>query len=280
MRITVTGAGGQLGRALVRAAREAGHEVAGFSHAELDIGDLPSVSRALSLARPEVLVNCAAYNEVDRAETDWEGAFLVNAVGVKNLATAASEMGALMMHFSTDYVFRGDLGRPYTISDVPDPINAYGQSKLLGEEMLREVAARHFLVRTSWVFGRGKSSFPLKLRAWAAERDVLRVVQDQVSRPTYAVDLAEATLGLLARGEPGTYHVTNSGYCSRYEWACHILSRLGWKGRVEPARSAEFKTAAERPAFSVLDTYPVEHVLGKALPSWQDATDRFLKELG
>lgn len=251
-----------------------------FSRAELDISDFSAVTSAVDSASPDVIINCAAYNDVDGAESNWEDAFLANGTGVKNLAVASKNAEAVLVHFSTDYVFNGRTDRPYTIAEVPDPISSYGQSKLSGEELLSEHAKRYFLIRTSWVFGHGANSFPSKVLQWASSKEELRIVDDQVASPTYAADLAGAALKLVDSGRFGLYHVTNSGQCSRYGWAAHILERRGWKGVLTPARSSEFDLPAARPAYSVLDNFPLASTIGAEMPNWKDATDRFLKETG
>lgn len=279
MKILVTGASGQLAREVANLSASWGHDVTAPEEKALDISDFSVVSRAVSGLRPDAIVNCAAYNDVDGAEKGWEDAYLVNGIGVKNLAIAAREAAAVLVHFGTDYVFDGESARPYTIADTPNPVNTYGQSKLLGEELLAEHGARYFLIRTSWVFGRGVHSFPLKLLEWASKNTTLRIVDDQVASPTYAADLATVVLKLLRTEQFGLYHVTNSGSCSKYAWAEFILGATGWKGELLPARSEDFKTPARRPAYSVLDNFPLAQTIGSLLPPWQDATARFLSGL-
>jgi dTDP-4-dehydrorhamnose reductase len=278
MKVLVTGAAGQLAREVVRQCEALGHSVSAPVRAELDICDFGSVTRLLADVEPEAVINCAAFNDVDGSEEQWREALLVNGVGVRNLANAAGALGAVLVHFSTDYVFDGNSTRPYTIADETNPISMYGRSKLLGERCLMEHAGRFFLIRTSWVFGDGKNSFPKKLKEWASKSDSLRMVDDQVSCPTYSADLAAAALRLLDSGSYGLYHVSNSGHASRYEWAAFVLKLMGWEGRLEPAKSAEFNSPAARPRYSVLDNFPLEETIGGLLPAWQDATERFFLE--
>jgi len=278
MKLLIAGSKGQLAREIAAQAADAGYEVEGFDVDELSISDFGAVVRKVSAAKPDLLINCAAYNNVDGAEQDWENAFLANGIGVKNLAIASAEAGAVFVHYGTDFVFNGEKRVPYTIADMPDPISSYGQSKLLGEELLQAHGTNYYLIRTSWLFGDGAFSFPLKVQEWAAKNDKLRIVDDQVASPTYCADLAEATLKLVKTGAFGLYHITNSGHCSRYEWARHILEVIGWKGTLEPAKSAEFKTPARRPEYSVLDNFPLQQTIGSLLPSWQDATERFIRK--
>ncbi|WP_292593055.1 dTDP-4-dehydrorhamnose reductase [Mesotoga sp. UBA5825] len=245
----------------------------------LDITDLKSVREAVLRTTPDAIINCAAYNAVDKAEDDWKNAFLVNSIGPKNLAIAASEHGIPLMHFSTDYVFDGKKGSPYFVWDEPKPLSKYGQSKLYGEQLVWLFTKRYFIVRLSWVFGVGNTNFVKKILEWSKEKDELKVVDDQISSPAYTVDLSKAILDLLSTECYGIYHMANTGYCSRYDWAKYILELSGWKGRLIPAKSSEFKTAAQRPEFSAMDTFPLEETIGYELPNWRDATERFLKEL-
>jgi len=277
-RVVVTGAGGQLGREIERLCRETGDDIQAAGSKTLDITDYQQVVSYMSDHRPEVIINCAAYNAVDDAEREWKRAFRVNGLGVRNLALAANTIDAVLVHYSTDYVFDGTQQRPYTIADHPHPVNRYGGSKLLGEQFVRDLAKHYFLVRVSWVFGRGNVNFPKKVLEWSKNQKELRIVDDQVSAPTYTVDLAKASLDLVRTGRYGLYHITNSGCCSRYEWASHILSTVGWNGTLIPARSADFPSPARRPAFSVLDTFGTPETIGYELPDWKDATTRFLRE--
>jgi dTDP-4-dehydrorhamnose reductase len=199
---------------------------------------------------------------------------------VGGLAQAAREHGCILVHYSTDYVFDGKKTTPYTIVDRPSPISLYGESKLLGEEQLKLNGERFFLIRTSWVFGQGNENFVTKLLQWAKNKQELKVVTDQVSSPTCTPDLAQATLKLLETGRYGLYHICNNGSCSRHEWAEFILRQIKWNGKLLPALSADFQTPADRPQYSVLDSFPYMQLVGEELPNWQVATLNFLKENG
>jgi dTDP-4-dehydrorhamnose reductase len=242
----------------------------------LDITDIKSIRELVSSARPDAIINCAAYNAVDKAEEDWKNAFLVNAIGPKNLAITASESEIPLMHFSTDYVFDGKKGSPYFVWDRPTPLSNYGQSKLYGERLVSLFTNRCFVVRLSWVFGAGNTNFVKKILEWSKEKDELKVVDDQISSPSYTVDLSRAIIDLLETGNYGIYHMTNTGHCSRYEWAKYILELTGWKGKMIPVKSAEFKTPAQRPELSALDGFPLKETIGYELPDWKDATERFI----
>ena len=276
MKILVAGGGGQLARQIIDQAGD----VTAPDEQELDITDFSVVSEVIADTKPDIVINCAAFNDVDGAEENWQDAFLANGIGVKHLALACNKNNAILMHFSSDYVFDGMSGKPYTIADLTNPVNTYGQSKLLGEELIREHADRYFLIRTSWVFGDGEFSFPKKLLEWARRKVNLRIVDDQISSPTYTVDLARASLKLAETENYGLYHVTNSGHASKYEWADFILRKKSWTGTLDPAKSSEFDTPAKRPGFSVLDNFPLKSAIGEVMPTWQDATERFLEGSG
>lgn len=298
MKILITGANGQLGQDLQKECDRHRIEyvpsdyIAGSDSTNpqilptddkllhLDITDLRDVREITDQIKPDAIINCAAYNAVDKAEEDWKNAFSVNAIGPKNLAITASESGIPLMHFSTDYVFDGKKGSPYFVWDKPKPLSKYGESKLYGERLVSLFSNRCFVVRLSWVFGAGNTNFVKKILEWSKERDELKVVDDQTSSPSYTVDLSRAIIDLLETGNYGIYHMTNTGYCSRYEWAKYILELTGWKGKMIPVKSTEFKTAAQRPEFSALDGFPLKETIGYELPDWKDATERFIKELG
>lgn len=280
MKVLITGAKGQLGQDMTTLCMSRGFTCIAADSKTLDITNRKCVDEFVRLHCPDVIINCAAYNAVDLAEEEWKKAFLVNGLGVKNLALAANEHSSVLVHYSTDYVFDGRIERPYTIADTPHPISRYGESKLLGENLLRDLCDRYFLIRTSWVFGKGNSNFVLKLLDWSRDKTELSVVDDQISSPSYTVDLAKVTLDLIPTQSYGLYHCTNSGICSRYDWAQYILQLIKWKGVLHRAKSSDFKTAAQRPEHSVLDNFGTDETLGYTLPSWQDATTRYMNDIG
>jgi dTDP-4-dehydrorhamnose reductase len=279
MKYLLLGAGGQLGTAFRLLLGEQGQDCLAFDQ-ELDITDFQRLHQVFNETRPEVVINCAAYNDVDRAEAEWRQAFMVNGIAVGGLAQLAREQGCILVHYSTDYVFDGEKKTPYTVAAQPGPISLYGESKLLGEEQLKLNGENFFLIRTSWVFGQGNENFVTKLLQWAKNKTELKVVTDQVSSPTYTRDLAQATLKLLETGRFGVYHVCNSGSGSRYEWAEFILKQINWSGELLPVLSVDFNTPATRPQYSVLDCFPYSRLIGAELPGWQEATINFLKETG
>ncbi|HWQ63429.1 MAG TPA: dTDP-4-dehydrorhamnose reductase [Methanospirillum sp.] len=280
MKILITGAHGQLGTDITRLCRAMNWVVISYGSQDLDITRYHDVMTKIPDIRPDIIINCAAYNDVDKAKSDWEQAYQVNGLGPKNLALAASASGAVLVHYSTDYVFNGETNLPYTLGDKPDPISRYGASKLIGEQMVMRHALKYFLIRTSWVFGGGNTNFVQKVLDWSNQRGQITVVDDQISSPTYTRDLAQGRLDLIESGQYGLYHMTNSGHCSRYEWGDYILSQIGWTGELTPGKSANFHTPATRPAFSVLDNFGTIQTIGRNLPLWQDATNRFLREIG
>jgi len=279
MRVAVTGAAGQLGRALVellgpRAVWSGGRD-------ELDVRDPAAIALVLDRVRPDVVINAAAFNDVDGAEADPAPAMAVNAVGAGHLARECRQRGALLVHVSSDYVFDGAKGEPYREDDCPRPLNAYGVSKLAGCLLVADAAGPHLVVRTSGVFGAGGNrvkggSFVERILARARSGQPLRVVNDQMSSPTYAPDLAAALVTLVERGARGLLHVTNSGACSPYDLAAAALEIAGIHARIEPIRTADLGAPARRPAYSVLDNGRA-HAVGLApLRSWRDALAEFL----
>ena len=280
MKILITGANGQLGRDITGLCLTRDIPCITADSKALDITNINKVREMVSAHAPDIIINCAAYNAVDMAEKEWERAFLVNGAGVKNLALAANECGSVLVHYSTDYVFDGKQKRPYTIVDQPQPLSRYGESKLLGEQNIRDLCERYYLIRVAWVFGKGNTTnFVSKVIEWSRRKEI-SVVDDQVSSPTYTVDLAKATLDLVTSNSFGLYHITNSGSCSRYDWAQNILEQLSWDGKLSRAKSQDFSSPARRPEYSVLDNFGTKEILGYSLPGWEVATTRYLRELG
>nr|MBP7237898.1 dTDP-4-dehydrorhamnose reductase [Petrotogaceae bacterium] len=269
--ILITGANGQLGKEFQKFLSEKNREVLALDIQELDITDLEKTRKILKNIQAEYIINCAAYNDVDKAQEEWKKAFSVNAIGVRNLAIVAAETGAELVHFSSDYVFSGNRNVPYTIYDRPNPINKYGESKVLGERFLKELNNKYYLVRTSWLFGDGEKNFLRKVLLWASSRQKIRVVDDEVSSPTCTSDLAKAVWDIIKIKAYGTYHITNSS-CSRYEWAELILKEINWQGVLERSKRQEFNLPAKRPDYTVLDNFGFKETTGYEMPSWQEAT--------
>ena len=277
MRILVTGAGGMLGRDVVRAAERAGHAAIGLSRPELDVTDAAAVAERVTDERPQAVVNCAAYTDVDGAEDAPEAALRVNAEGAGLVAAAAAAAEASVLYPSSDYVFDGRKGAPYLESDEPAPLSAYGRSKLAGERATAQASPRHLVVRSSWLFGTGGRNFVETMLSLGRERGELRVVTDQVGCPTYTPHLAEAVVRLAEHGAHGTCHVAGGGACSWFEFAVEILSRAGVAALVEPCTSEELHRPARRPPYSALGT---ERPDTPRLPHWTEGLAACLAERG
>lgn len=253
--VVIVGAGGLLGQALTRAAATwPGLEAVALTHARLDIGDAEAVRRTLGELTPSVVINAAAYTDVDGAERDPAAAEHTNSAAVATLARETARAGCGLVHLSTDHVFDGRRREPYQPGDATGPVNAYGRSKLAGEEWIRRLQPTAWIVRTAGLFGDGGRNFVAAIARRALAGQPLRVVDDQVCCRTYAADLAASLLEGVTRGVPcGTYHVTNAGAGSWYEFACAIVERLNVAVAVTPVSSAEYGAPAPRPAYSVLD---------------------------
>jgi len=277
VKILISGAKGQLGQEFQKLFQKEKIEYIPTDHEELDITNLKKIREYVKDKNITHIINCAAYNLVDKAEEDWKTAYNVNGLAVKNLAIIANEKNAELIHYSTDYVFGGNKNEPYTIYDKPNPINKYGESKELGEKFI-SLAYKYYLIRVSWVFGIGNNNFAKKVIQWSKNNEVLKIADDEISSPTYAVDLAYATYKLIQEKAYGLYHITNTS-CSRYEWAEYILKKVNWNGKLERASKDDFKLPAKRPGNSVLDNYGLKETINYEMPTWQDATERFLKEL-
>lgn len=275
--LLVTGAHGQLGRAVLATAQRRGLAAVGHDLDTLDITDRAAVEAMMTCLTPAAVVNCAAYTAVDDCEEHEGLAVRVNGEAVGGLAEACNRHGAVLVQISTDYVFPGTSSRPYREDDPVDPVNAYGRSKLRGEELARR-AHHHLVVRTAWLYGVGGASFVEAIRGQlAAGAQALRVVADQTGSPTLCDDLAGAILGLLAAGARGIVHAVNSGATTWHGLATEIVRRAHADSEVIPVTTAEFPRPAPRPAYSVLDTTHLSRLLGAPLPSWQDALARYLE---
>ncbi len=279
MKYLITGKNGQLAREFIRRFEQDGIDYTAPDESQLDITDAKVVSEAVSASRPDVIVNCAAYNLVDKAELEPERAFKVNAVGPQNLARNAARQKALFVHFGSDYVFNGlKENGLYTESDAVDPLNQYGKSKLAGEEYAKNECERSLILRLSWVFGSGHQNFIFKLRSWAGNNEFLKIACDEFSVPTWTHSVADITLQALAQGVTGRYHLINSGFCSRYEWAKFVLKNLGIKKFIRPVPMDSFRLPAQRPRFSAMDNQHLAKTLNVGIPAWEEAVCQFLRE--
>jgi dTDP-4-dehydrorhamnose reductase len=271
----ILGGDGQLGRALTA---RLGDEAVALGRAEADLTRPETLQAALEAYRPEVVLNCAAYNFVDRAESEPHAAFAVNEVGVGRLAALCGQRRSILVHYSTDYVFGQDATRrtPYRETDTPGPVNVYGASKLAGETLVRARCPRYFIVRTCGLYGEGEHNFVKAMLRLARAGKPIRVVSDQVCTPTAAADLAEATAELVQTGAFGLYHVTNRGACSWHEFACAVFEEIGLEMSVTSITSAQYGAAASRPAYSVLAPTAWQALGLPPLRPWREALARHL----
>ncbi|WP_212960080.1 dTDP-4-dehydrorhamnose reductase [Cohnella xylanilytica] len=279
MKVIVTGANGQLGMDVVNCFGKMGSQVYGLSHQELDVTNNKQVVEVFETINPDVIIHCGAYTKVDLAESEPENAYLVNAYGTRNIAVAAEACGAKLVYVSTDYVFNGGGRVPYHEFDDTDPIGVYGRSKLAGEEFVRQLHSRWFIVRTSWVFGLHGNNFVKTMLQLAQVRDILSVVHDQIGCPTYTVDLAQTIAEIIGTTNYGTYHVSNSGQCSWFEFAKEIFEKADIPINVIPVTTEEFPRPAKRPAYSVLDHMALRLNGFKEPRHWKDALSSFLNDL-
>jgi len=275
MRLLVTGAGGMLGVAVCARARRLGHELVALARADLDITHDAAVTAALDAHRPDAVINCAAWTDVDGAESDREGAMAVNAHGAGNVARAAASVGARVVQVSTDYVFDGAKREPWVESDPVDPRSVYGLTKLRGEEQVADATPEHVIARTAWLFGAGGGNFVDTMLRAAATRDEVSVVTDQVGSPTWCGHLADALVELAERRDFGIHHVAGAGACSWYDLTIEAYDQAGVSCRVLPTTSDAFKRPAPRPAYSVLGTERRDPVV---LPPWQEGVRGYLAE--
>jgi dTDP-4-dehydrorhamnose reductase len=279
MRLLITGAAGMLGVDARAVAAAAGHEPVALARGELDITDKAAVAEAVARARPDAVVNCAAFTDVDGAESDPGAASAVNGDGAGNVADAAAANGAWAIHISSDYVFDGSKAKAYVESDPVGPLSAYGRSKLEGERAVERAAPdRHTIVRSSWLFGAGGPCFPATILRLAGERNELTVVDDQVGCPTFTGHLAAAVVELATeRRVLGILHVAGGGQCSWYEFAKEIVHASGLECDVKPGNSADLARPAPRPANSVLRSErPAE---AQALPDWREGLAAYLSSV-
>ena len=269
-KVLISGSGGQLGLELCELLPQRGHEVVAFSREELDVADFGAVRLALEEYSPDVVVNAAAYTNVDGCETEADLAHRVNALGPRNLAQLCHARGCDLLHVSTNYVFDGASERPYETFDLPNPISVYGRTKLAGEEYVRQLTNRWYVVRSAGVYGRGHNFVRTMLRL-GVERDALKVKDDEFISPTYAVDLAQGIAGVIEAGYYGLYHLTNAGSCSWYEFAKVIFELTGIEVEVDRVPASEYPLPAARPANGVLSALGSPH-----LRPWREALEDYL----
>ena len=279
MRILLTGRQGQVGWELERALAPLGELVA-TERASLELADADAIRRVVRQAKPDLIVNAAAYTAVDRAESEPELAMRINGAAPGILAEEAKRLGALLLHYSTDYVFDGAKGAPYLESDAPNPLNHYGRSKLAGERAIVASGARHLILRTSWVYGLRGKNFLLTILARARSGAPLRVVDDQHGTPNWCREIAAATAQIVARhaDAQGVYHMSAAGETTWHGFACAILQEAGIGTDVQSVTTAEFSAAVARPRYSVLDSAKLAREIGIVLPDWRESLHRGMAE--
>ena len=282
MNILVTGANGQLGNEMQRVAKTSSNHYIFTDVAQLDITDREAVLRAVKDNSIQVIVNCAAYTNVDKAEDDSATADLINNKAVENLAIAARENDATLIHISTDYVFKGDRCTPCREDWETDPLGVYGITKLAGEKSIERTGCRHIIIRTAWLYSPFGKNFVKTMQKLTAEKDSLKVVFDQVGTPTYAGDLADAIARIIETGQlgkQGIYHFSNEGVCSWYDFAREICELSGNTCNIQPCHSDEFPSKVKRPHFSVLDKTKIKDTFGIEVPYWKDSLKKCIREL-
>lgn len=278
MKVVVTGAKGQLGQDVMKLLKRDNHEAFGTDRDDLDITNEDAVLAFITELKPDIILHCAAYTNVDAAEADEDTAYKINALGTEYLAKAAKAAGSKMLYISTDYVFDGTGTEPYEVDEPTKPLGVYGRTKLAGEDMLKKYLQQYFIIRTAWVFGIGGNNFVKTMIRLGEERGEVGVVHDQVGSPTYTVDLANLMLELMNTDKYGTYHATNEGVCSWYEFAVEIFQQAGLNVKVNPLTTEQFPRPAKRPAYSVLSKKKLTEAGLTPLRDWKEALAAYLTE--
>ena len=280
MKYLILGKNGQLGLAFCKYLDSKGKEFLALSKQECDISDLKTVLEVFESYRPDIIINCAAYNYVDKAESEFFNAYRVNALGVRNLSFASNRFNCYLIAYSTDYVFDGTKEDGfYTEEDLPNPLNEYGKSKLTGEKWLLEEGVKNYLIfRTSWVYGEGRQNFIYKLLQWAKDKDYLKVAYDEISVPTSTRTIVTVTLRALEQGLTGLYHLVNSGCASRYEWAKKVFELKGINKFIYPVSKDIFNLLAKRPKFSAMSNDKIKEMLGIDINMWFEELEILMKE--
>ena len=277
--ILITGILGQLGYDLAKELKKRGKEFIAPSLEELELTTEAGAKDFILAKKPDIVIHCAAYTAVDKAESEQELALTVNGFGTRWVAEACRDVGAKMIYISTDYVFGGDGHTPYEVDDEKKPVNIYGRSKLLGEDAVTAIVEKHFIVRTSWVFGINGNNFIKTMLRLAETRKKINVVNDQFGSPTYTVDLAKLLADMAETEKYGTYHASNEGFCSWSDFAREIFKQAGLDIEVDGIPTIEYPTPARRPFNSRLSKKSLDEAGFNRLPEWQDALKRYLVEL-
>nr|WP_317279590.1 dTDP-4-dehydrorhamnose reductase [uncultured Fusobacterium sp.] len=277
--ILITGANGQLGYDFQRLFDELKEEYIATDRDDLDITDIEKVREFVKDKNIALIINCAAYNNVDKAEDEPEFCKKLNTYAPRDLAIVAKEIEADYITYSTDFVFDGEKKAPYTEEDIPNPLSIYGRSKYEGEKEVFKVKPESFVVRTSWVFGIANNNFNKQVISWSKSRDELSIVDDQISSPTYSKDLAYYSWELIKTKKYGLYHLSNDGEASKYDQGKYVLDKIGWQGKLNRAKTRDFNLKAQRAEYTKLNSSKLKKVIGKKIPSWENGIDRFLEEM-
>ncbi len=278
MKILLTGANGQLGRELQKQYKGKDIELILTDVAELDITDVNAVNKFVNEKRPDVIINCAAHTQVDKCEEQVDLAYKINAIGPKNLAAAANSIGAEIVQVSTDYVFSGEDSSPLTEFEATNPQSVYGKTKLGGENFVKVLNPKHYIVRTAWLYGDG-NNFAKTMINLSKKLDKIRVVNDQIGTPTSTVDLAKVIIKLIEEKNYGIFHCTCKGVCSWYDFAREIFTIKGITTKLTPCTTEEYGSATKRPKYSVLRNYMLELTTGDITRDWKEAIAEYLKDL-
>ncbi len=278
LRFMILGANGQLGKEFRKELASQGFTYDAPEEKECDITRFDEMNRMIDALGPDVIINCAAFNAVDNAEKDRELADLINHRAVGNLAGICGKNGTVLVHYGTDYVFDGSKGDFYNEEDEPHPLNVYGTTKLAGENAVLSSSAPSLVFRPSWVYGDGTQNFIHKLLGWASKNRILKISGDEVSIPTSTRVIVKATLKLVEDGSGGLYHLTNSDYCSRYEWCRFVLETLRLTNIVIPVPMADFNLPARRPVFVPMSNGKAQKALGYSIPHWKTSLGEYLRD--
>lgn len=279
MKLLVTGVKGQLGHDVVKECEKRGITAIGMDIEEMDITDAAACEKVIKEAKVDAVIHCAAYTAVDAAEDNIELCRKINAEGTENIVKVCRELNIKMMYFSTDYVFNGKGDRPWKTDDERSPLNVYGQTKYEGELAVENSLEKYFILRIAWVFGVNGKNFIKTMLRLGKEKGAVSVVNDQIGSPTYTADLAVLAVDMIQTDKYGTYHATNEGLCSWYEFACQIFNEANMDVKVTPVSSDAFPAKAKRPSNSRMDKSKLTENGFSPLPGWQDALKRYLKEI-
>lgn len=275
-KILIAGSAGQLGKAFQYELAQRNINFFAPDEKDCNITQFDSIAKTIDSLEPSIVINCAAYNAVDDAETNQEIADLVNHMSVKNMADICKTRNCRIVHYGTDYVFNGKKEDLYRETDKPDPLNVYGKSKAAGEQVVLDSGCKSLVLRTSWVYGDGTQNFIYKLLGWSEKNRILKISSDEASVPTSVKEMVKATLTLLEKNESGLFHLTNSNYCSRYEWCRFVMETLDRDNVIIPVPMSVFKTAAKRASFTAMSNEKIQSVLGYKIPDWRTSVKEYL----